>query len=116
MGLLRWLWHGNDCGEVFAAAVDGMPHVGQGDGWTESSWRRAPRKTVRVADLVATNRGGYLDAARVARYAERAPGGEPCVVEHDGRYYVADGHHRAAAAIARGDKTIQVLVKRGGDR
>lgn len=115
MGLFSWLWHGNDCAETFADAVDGMPDAGQGDGWAESSWRRAPRKTVRVKDLVATNRGGYLDRERVERYTAGG-GGEPCVVEHNGRYYLADGHHRAAAAIARGEKTIRVRVKRGGDR
>lgn len=96
----------------FSSKVDGMPDVGQGDGWTKSSWRGAPRKRVPVSKLVSTNRGGYLDPKRAARYARG--GGDPYVVEHRGRYYVADGHHRAAAAIARGDKHVTVRVKRGG--
>lgn len=99
----------------FTRKVDGMPDVGQGDGWTESSWRRAPRKSVPVDKLVSTNRGGYLNSKKAAKYA-RGGGGDPYVVEHRGRYYIADGHHRAAAAIERGDKTISVRVKRGGKR
>lgn len=112
MGLLGYLFGDDDNPFV---KVDGMPDVGQGDGWSESEWRRAPRRTVRTADLVSTNRGGYLSRRRVEKYA-RGGGGDPYVVEHRGRYYIADGHHRAAAAIARGEKTIPVRVKRGGDR
>lgn len=112
MGLLSYLF-GDDPSPF--VKVDGMPDVGQGDGWTESSWRRAPKKIVRTSDLVSTNLGGYLSRRRVKKYASGG-GGTPYVVEHRGRYYIADGHHRAAAAIARGDTTIQVRVKRGGDR
>lgn len=98
----------------FSSSRDGMPDVGQGDGWTASSWRSAPKKRVRVDKLVAANKGHYLDEKRVARYAKNGKGGTPYVVESRGKYYVADGHHRAAAAMARGEKTIVVRVKRGG--
>ena len=97
----------------FGRKHDGMPNVGQGEGWSESEWRRAPKKRVKVSDLESTNRGHYLDAKKVAKYAKSGRGGDPYVIEHKGRYYVADGHHRAAGAHARGDKTITVRVKRG---
>src|SRR6266508_3209628 len=95
----------------FGRTHDGMPDVGQGEGYTESEWRRAPRRRVRVVDLESTNRGGYLSPAQMARYA-KGGGGDLKVIEHKGRLYVADGHHRAAAAHARGDKTITARVKR----
>lgn len=98
----------------FSNKVNGMPDVGQGDGWSASSWRSAPRKRIPVSKLVSTNLGGYLSPSKVAKYAKSGGGGEPYVVEHNGRYYVADGHHRAAAAMARGEKSITVRVKRGG--
>ncbi len=98
----------------FSSKTNGMPDVGQGNGWTKSSWRSAPRKSVPASKLVSTNKGGYLDEKRVARYAKNGRKGEPLVVEHKGRYYVADGHHRAAAAMARGEKNVTVRVQRGG--
>lgn len=98
---------------VFKRSVNGMPDVGQGDGWTAAEWRRAPKVRVPVAQLVSTNLGGYLNASKVRKYSN-GRGGTPCVVETGGSYYVADGHHRAAAAIARGEKHITVRVKRGG--
>jgi uncharacterized ParB-like nuclease family protein len=102
----------------FNEMTNGMPALGQGQGWTPSSWRRAPRKQVPVAKLVSTNRGGYLSQRRAARYARKGGsvgGGDVYVVEHEGRYYIADGHHRAVAAMMRGEKTITARVKRAGD-
>lgn len=96
---------------IFRRKVDGMPDVGQGDGWTVSSWRSAPKKRVPVAKLVSTNRGGYLNPRKVAKYSSGG-GGTPYVVQDGGTYYVADGHHRAAAAAARGEKYITARVKR----
>jgi hypothetical protein len=87
-----------------------MPNLGQGAGWTTSEWRRAPRRRVPLRRLIAANRGRYLDERRVARYVRSRPGGDIWVVEHRGRLYVADGHHRAAAAIDRGDSTIGARV------
>lgn len=95
----------------FTRSVDGMPNVGQGSGWTATEWRRAPSRTVPVAQLVATNRGGYLDEQRVARYARRWGSGSPInVIDHGGRFYIADGHHRAAAAITRGRRSVRARV------
>jgi ParB-like nuclease domain len=100
----------------FNEMTNGMPAFGQGQGWTPSSWRRALRKQVPVDKLVSTNRGGYLNERRAARYARNRGGGDVYVVEHEGRYYIADGHHRAVAAMIRGEKTIAARVKRAGDR
>lgn len=99
----------------FTRSHDGMPDVGQGDGWSPSAWRRAPRRSVPVSKLEATNRGHYLNPKTAAKYAGGG-GGDPYVVEHRGRFYLADGHHRTAAAVARGDKRITVRVLRPGDR
>ncbi|GAA0905778.1 ParB/RepB/Spo0J family partition protein [Pseudonocardia zijingensis] len=100
----------------FLQATDGMPDLGQGPGWPPSSWRHAPRKQVPVNKLVATNRRGYLNEARAARYARHGARGDIYVIEHAGRYYIADGHHRAVAAMMRREKTITARVKRPGDR
>jgi hypothetical protein len=97
-------------GTPFRSRRDGMPDVGQGTGWKESEWRRAPTRRVRLADLIAVNRGGYLDEAIVARYVRSGGGGKPCVVEHRGCLYVADGHHRAVAAWRRGENHIKARV------
>lgn len=97
----------------FRKSVNGMPDLGQGEGWTAAEWRRAPKKRVPVSKLVAANRGHYLNPKTAAKYA-KGGGGDPYVVESGGRYYIADGHHRAAAAIARGETHVTVRVKRGG--
>lgn len=92
-----------------------MPDMGQGfvdrkGGWTVRQWRKAPIKPVRLTDLIATNRHGYLDERKVARYLKSRNPGEPCVVEHRGQLYVADGHHRAVAAHRRGETHIRARV------
>lgn len=96
----------------FRKHVNGMPNMGQGRGWTVTQWKKAPIRRVRIADLIATNLDGYLDERRVARYAQSARHDEPCVVEHRGHLYVADGHHRAAAAHQRGETYIRARVMR----
>jgi len=91
----------------FSSKTDGMPDLGQGRGWRASDFKR--RERVPVSKLISTNKGGYLDESRVAKYAERG-GGDIYVVKHRGKYYVADGHHSAAAAAARGEKNVRVRV------
>jgi hypothetical protein len=100
----------------FREATDGMPDFGQGEGWTPASWRRAPRRQVPVAQLVSTNRGGYLNERLAARYARRRGVEDIDVVEHAARYFIADGHHRAVSVMMRGELTITARVKRAGDR
>ena len=94
---------------LFSRKHDGMPDVGQGDGWTKSEWKRARRERVLVDKLESTNRGHYLDPKLVEK-AARGRGKDSYVIEHKGRYYVADGHHNAAGAAARGDRTVNARV------
>ena len=100
----------------FRESTDGMPDLGQGEGWSEASWRRAPCKQVPVTKLVSTNRRRYLSEHRAARYARRRGVDDIYVVEHAGRYFIADGHHRAVAVMMRGESMITARVKRAGDR
>lgn len=99
--------------KLFKRKVNGMPV--EGEGWTASSWATAPKRTLPVKQLISTNRNGYLNLRKVAQYGNGG-GALPWVVDYGGSYYVADGHHRVAAAAKRGDKTITVRVKRNGDR
>lgn len=95
----------------FARSVDGMPDFGQGRrGWGLSEF--TGRKSVPVARLVSTNRAGYLDERRVARYARRWFPPPVWVVERSGWFYIADGHHTAAAAIANRKRRVDARVKK----
>ena len=91
---------------LFSRKHDGMPNVGQGEGYTESEFRRAPRRRVPISKLESTNRGGYLNPRKVASGRDK----DSYVIEHKGRYCVADGHHNAARAAARGDRTVSARV------
>lgn len=97
-------------GTPFRQHLDGMPNVGQGAGWTARQWRAAPARRVRLTSLTAINRGGYLDESVVAGYVRSGGGGKPCVVEHRGHLYVADGHHRVVAAWRRGETHIRATI------
>ena len=97
-------------GAPFCRWLDGMPNIGQGDGWTERQWRAAPARRVRLDDLISINRNGYLNENVVGRYVRSGGGAEPCVIEHRGRLYVADGHHRATAAWRQGATHIRARV------
>jgi hypothetical protein len=95
----------------FKAHLDGRPDVGQGDGWTPREWRRGARKRlVRLTDLIATNRGAYLDERRVDRYVRRSPRALPQVMEHAGFLYIVNGHHRVTAAFRRGEEFVTAEV------
>lgn len=106
---------GSRTGTPFRQCLNGMPNLGQGSGWPESQWRAAPIRRVRLTDLIATNRGRYLDESIVASYV-RNGGGVPCVIERRGflgnKLYLADGHHRSVAAWRRGETHIRAHVKR----
>src|ERR1700761_4056399 len=96
----------------FLEYLDGMPDMGQGafdkdGGWTDRQWRKAPIKRVRLTDLIATNRDGYLNERAVARYVRSRNYGLPYVVEYYGELYVADGHHRVTAAYRLGETCIK---------
>lgn len=68
-----------------------MPDFGQSkSGYKDSEF--SGRKRLRASDLIATNKGGYLNPEK------HKGNGVVYVVEKDGKYYVADGHHTAANA------------------
>jgi ParB-like chromosome segregation protein Spo0J len=71
--------------------------------------RFMPRTRVRLDKVIATQ--GKLDQSKVqdiARQPAAAMSSDPIVHPHKGKYYVADGHHRVAGAIERGDTHIWV--------
>jgi hypothetical protein len=55
--------------------------------------------------------------SKVVEKINKPYGSSPPVVHHapDGNYYVEDGHHRVAAAMLRGRKTITAVVHRWQD-
>jgi ParB-like chromosome segregation protein Spo0J len=69
---------------------------------------RMPRTRVRLDKVVATQH--KLDQAKVQDIARNPPSNEndPIVHAYKGKYYLADGHHRVAGAIERGDTHIRV--------
>lgn len=70
---------------------------------------------VNVADLIATQ--SYVTEAGLAKYAKRVQKSElPLVYKtDDGRCYIADGHHRLAAAAMRSQKQVDALIVDIGD-
>ena len=76
---------------------------------------------VRVEDLIATQRRvtkagveKYLDdiAGRVGRAGNAGRAEKIRVYEtHDGRRYIADGHHRAVAAWAAGVEVLPAVIQ-----
>ena len=72
-------------------------------------------KPVRLSTLQATQE--HLDAARVQHYVDN-PSSDPITVLRTGNNHtsVYDGHHRAAAAMSRGETTITAKVRGTGGR
>lgn len=67
-----------------------------------------PASRVRLDKLVPTQ--STWDQAKVDSIAARGAddGTDPLVHRFGDKYFVGDGHHRVAAAIQRGDRTIRV--------
>lgn len=80
-------------------------------GIDSATWRTLPVERVPVASLTTTQR--HLDLEALL-YDVRMPWSNdlPNVVEHDGRRYLEDGHHRVARAILGGASTVDVRVFR----
>ena len=67
-------------------------------------------RQVKVSSLTASQK--YLDPKRVQHYVDH-PSDEPItVLDVEGQKVVYDGHHRAAAAKKRGEKTVTANVKK----
>ena len=77
----------------------------------------AHKGRVSVADLIATQ--SHVTDVGLAKYvkAKRVPTSElPLVYKtDDGRYYIADGHHRIVAAVMRGQKQVDARIVDIGD-
>ena len=67
-------------------------------------------ETVNVGDIVPTQRNiNVNNLKKVAKVGSDSE--EPVMaIRHNGKYYLLDGHHRAANAIIAGDKTIAMKV------
>lgn len=73
---------------------------------------KLPKRKVKLSELTAMQ--NRVDTGKVEALAENgAAGGSklPVVVQHDGRLWIADGHHRLAAAWLRGEETAEVRFK-----
>jgi hypothetical protein len=71
------------------------------------------QQQIKISSLRATQKA--LDPERVKHYLE-TPSDDPITVLRGrrGGPLIYDGHHRAAAAKKRGDKTITANVRRAG--
>jgi hypothetical protein len=79
--------------------------------WSSSEWRRAGVESVRISSLIATQ--GGLVAKHLRKYLNGHSGDDlPWVQEHNGSYYIYEGHHRAAAAAINGRTHIRARVQR----
>ena len=63
-------------------------------------------REVPISELTATQR--HVSDERVRQYVDGANGKHtPIVLEHGGKLYLHNGHHRAVAALERGEKTLR---------
>jgi hypothetical protein len=71
---------------------------------------KLPTKEVKLDDLHAMQ--DRVDPAKVKAIAEHGTGGKQAVVvQHNGKHYIADGHHRLAADWLAGKETATVAFK-----
>jgi hypothetical protein len=69
-----------------------------------------PAKTVKLSDLTAMQ--NRVDTGKVKAIAENGAGAKlPVVIQHDGKKWIADGHHRLAAAWLNGEESAKVRFK-----
>lgn len=69
-----------------------------------------PAKTVKLSDLTALQ--NRVDTAKVKAIAENGAGSKlPVVIQHEGKKWIADGHHRLAAAWLSGEESAKVRFK-----
>jgi hypothetical protein len=69
-----------------------------------------PAKTVKLSDLTAMQ--NRVDTAKVKAIAANGTGSKlPVVIQHNGKKWIADGHHRLAAAWLNGEESAKVRFK-----
>lgn len=69
-----------------------------------------PAKTVKLSELTAMQ--NRVDTAKVKAIAANGASGKlPVVIQHDGKKWIADGHHRLAAAWLNGEESAKVRFK-----
>lgn len=73
-------------------------------------WGFGLEKTVSVNDIDFSQH--HIDEEKVERMAgkTRASMPTPLAAKVGDRYVIQDGHHRVAAAIKRGNKTVRVKI------
>lgn len=73
--------------------------------------RDMPRRKVSVSKFLPTQVDS--DPEKIASMEKKDPSSfekVPVVLKKDGMYLVGDGHHRIAAAMNRGDSTVDVRI------
>ncbi len=65
-------------------------------------------RDVPLSQLIATQR--TVNTERVRAYTKPPAEHSPLVLEHGGKFYLHNGHHRAAAELAQGHATLRARV------
>lgn len=79
-------------------------------GLTSARWRAVPVVTLRLADVVTTQRHVAIDALLDDEHRSYVGDPVPHVVHWRGRHYLEDGHTRVTRLAARGWRTGQFRV------
>jgi hypothetical protein len=81
-------------------------------GMSTAKWLHIPTRTVRIADLTATQPGVLLHA--LTDQHDTTVGGDPHphVIDWNGALYLEDGHHRVVRAAIHGATHVEARVLR----
>lgn len=81
-----------------------LPALKAGEYWSHSGEAEIPLNKIKTIQHTVYRKG-------VEKYLKK-PGKPIRVHEHDGHYYLQDGHHRFVAAHENGDTTIRAEIFR----